>query len=276
MALENNPLKQYFRRPAIYLKLPSGLHAYSDEIVNKPESGELAVYPMTAIDEITTRTPDSLYNGTAMVDIIRSCIPDIKNPWQISNVDLDAILIAIRSASSGNELKLTSDCPECNEVSDYSVNLVALLSTLKSGDYESELLLSDLLIKFRPLTYKEVNQISNKQFESQRLFNEINDEEDFDIKTKKTQEAILSVTELTMEILAKTIVYIKTPSAFVEDTNYILEFLKNCSRETYTILRDHNTKLRADSEIKPIKLKCVSCQHEYEQSFTLSASDFFG
>jgi hypothetical protein len=276
MALENNPLKQYFRRPAIYLKLPSGLHSYSDDIINKPESGELAVYPMTAIDEISSRTPDSLYNGTAMVDIIRSCIPDIKNPWKIHNTDLDAILIAIRSASNGNEMKLTSECPGCKEVSDYSVNLVALLSTLSGGDYDTELLVQELLIKFRPLTYKEVNEVSNKQFESQKLFNAIDAEEDFELRAQKTQQAILSVTELTMSILAKTIVYIKTPGAFVEDTDYILDFLKNCSKETYTLIRDHNTSLRANSEIKPIKLKCIGCQNEYEQTFTLSASDFFG
>ena len=52
MAIENNPLKQYFRRPAIYLKLPSGSKGYAPGVVNITESGELPVYPMTAIDEI--------------------------------------------------------------------------------------------------------------------------------------------------------------------------------------------------------------------------------
>ena len=96
MNIQNNPLKQYFRRPAIYLKLPSGGKMYQPGVVNIPESGELAVYPMTAIDEISAKTPDALYNGTAMADIIKSCIPDIKDPWSINSVDLDAVLIAIR------------------------------------------------------------------------------------------------------------------------------------------------------------------------------------
>lgn len=61
----NNPLQQYFRRPAIYIKLPSDGRYYSDGILSMPENHELPVYPMTAIDEITAKTPDALFNGTS-------------------------------------------------------------------------------------------------------------------------------------------------------------------------------------------------------------------
>ena len=113
MSLENNPLKQYFRRPSIYFKLPSGGKYYDASVVTIPENGELPVYPMTAIDEITTKTPDALYNGTGMADIIKSCIPAINNPWAINSIDLDAILVAVKVASGGNDLTLTSECPAC-------------------------------------------------------------------------------------------------------------------------------------------------------------------
>ena len=52
---DHNPLKQYFRRPAMYLKLPSQGKFYDETVVRMPENGELPVYPMTAIDEITAR-----------------------------------------------------------------------------------------------------------------------------------------------------------------------------------------------------------------------------
>ena len=139
MTIQNNPLKQYFRRPAIYLKLPSGGKMYAPGVVSIPESGELAVYPMTAIDEISSKTPDALYNGTAMADIIKSCIPDIKDPWSINSIDLDAVLIAIKSAAGGDDMSIGSQCPSCTEISDYAVNLVGILSQLKSADYEKEL-----------------------------------------------------------------------------------------------------------------------------------------
>ena len=276
MTIQNNPLKQYFRRPAIYLKLPSGGTLYSPSVLTIPESGELAVYPMTAIDEISAKTPDALYNGTAMVDIIKSCIPDIKDPWAINSIDLDAILIAIRSAAGGNEMSVASECPNCKELAEYSVNLIGILGQLKSADYDTELVLNELSIKFRPLTYKEMNDAGTGQIEAQRMFMQLEKEEDETVRMKKTQQALKFITDVTMRILSQTITHIKTPSAFVQEGEYILDYLQNCDRDTYIAIRDYNTNLKAQTEIKPLKIRCIHCQHEYEQPFTLNTSDFFG
>jgi len=276
MTIQNNPLKQYFRRPSIYLKLPSGGKMYAPGVVNIPESGELPVYPMTAIDEITSKTPDALYNGTAMSDIIKSCIPDIKDPWAINSVDLDAVLIAIRSAADGNDMTITSGCPSCKEIAEYAVNLVGILSQLRAADYDKELTINDLSIKFRPLTYKEINEAGTSQMEAQRIFISLEKEENEQVRMEKTQQALKYITEITMNILSKTITHIKTPSAFVEEIEYILDFLHNCDKDTYIAIRDYNTNLKAQAEIKPLKIKCIHCQHEYEQQFTLNTSDFFG
>jgi len=276
MTIQNNPLKQYFRRPAIYLKLPSGGKMYAPGVVNIPESGELAVYPMTAIDEISSKTPDALYNGTAMADIIKSCIPDIKDPWSINSIDLDAVLIAIKSAAGGDDMSISSECPSCKEVAEYGVNLVAILSQLKSADYEKELTINELSIKFRPLSYKEMNEAGTSQMEAQRIFMMLEKEENESVRAEKTQEALRFITEVTMRILSNTVTHIRTPSAFVEEKEYILDFLKNCDRETYIAIRDYNASLKAQTEIKPLRIKCIHCQHEYDQQFTLNTSDFFG
>ena len=276
MSLENNPLKQYFRRPAIYLKLPSLGKMYTPDVVDLPLNGELPVYPMTAIDEITARTPDALFNGSAMVDIIRSCVPNIKNPWAINSVDLDAILIAIRAAAGGSELTITSECPSCKEIADYSLNLISVLSQLKSGEYEKELTIDELIIKFKPLTYKEMTEANIGQIELQRTFNLLEIEEDVAVKTAKMQESLKYITEITMHILSKTIAYIKTPSAFVEQTEYILDFLRHSDKNMYALIRDHNSKLKEDSSLKPLDIKCIHCQHQYQQNYTLDTSNFFG
>jgi len=276
MTIQNNPLKQYFRRPSIYLKLPSGGKMYAPGVVNIPESGELAVYPMTAIDEISSKTPDALYNGTAMADIIKSCIPDIKDPWSINSIDLDAVLIAIKSAAGGDDMSISSECPSCKEIAEYGVNLVGILSQLKSADYEKELTINELSIKFRPLSYKEMNEAGTGQMEAQRIFMILEKEENEAVRAEKTQEALKFITDVTMKILSQTITHIRTPNAFVEEKDYILDFLKNCDRESYIAIRDYNANLKAQTEIKPLKIKCIHCQHEYNQQFTLNTSDFFG
>lgn len=274
MALANNPLKQYFRRPAIYIKLPSGGVGYAPGVINLPDSGEIPVYPMTAIDEITSRTPDALYNGTAIVELIKSCVPDIRDPWAIQSTDIDSILIGIKSASQGNELEIDTQCPKCEEFSKYGVNLVSVLSSLKAGDYTKELEVGELAIKFRPLVYKEMNEASLHQFELQKLFIQLEQLEDED-RAKKTQEAVISITDVTMQILAKTIEYVKTPGAMVSETEFILDFLQNCDKNTYTAIRDYHTTLKENTELKPLQIKCIHCQNEYTQPFVLNASDFF-
>lgn len=278
MKIENNPLKQYFRRPVVYLRLPSGGKGYKSGVINMPESGELPVYPMTAIDEITARTPDALLNGVAIVEIMKSCIPDILDPWQINSQDLDAILIAIKSAANGNTMEIVTECPECKEESKYDINLIGVLHTLKSADYESEFAVHDLKFKFRPLTYKEMQEINNTQFEFQRILNTIQDPNmgTDEERLARSQEALKNITELTMRTIAKTVEFIKTPTVFVDDTTYILDYLMNCDKDVFYKIRDHAAELRASTEIKPLDVKCINCSHEYKQPFTLNMSDFFG
>jgi len=117
--MNTNPLKQYFRRPAVYMRLPSNGVGYPPGSLTMPENGELPVFPMTAIDEITAKTPDALFNGAAVVEIIRSCVPDIKDPWVIPGNDLDAILVAIKAAT-GDGMNLNSICPKCENVAEFN------------------------------------------------------------------------------------------------------------------------------------------------------------
>lgn len=276
MAINNNPLRQYFRRPAIYLTLPSGGKHYAAGTINIPESGELPVYPMTAIDEITSKTPDALFNGAAMTEIIKSCIPDILDPWSINSIDLDAVLIAIKSAAGGNEMTIDSQCPSCDELAEYGVNLVGILSQLKAGNYDTEFDINELSIKFRPLTYKEMNQASLGQFEMQRVFAAIAETTDEATRGKQGQDALKRITELTMDVLSAAIEYIQTPTVKVTEKNFIIDFLRNCDKTMYAAVRDFNGGLKSQTEIKPLKITCIHCSHEYEQQFTLNTSDFFG
>jgi hypothetical protein len=274
--MDNNPLRQYFRRPSVYMKLPSGGLGYPEGAIDETETGELPVYPMTAIDEITARTPDALFNGTAVVELIRSCIPNIKDPWAVSNVDLDAILVAIKAASSPNgEMDIESGCPKCEEVSSYKINLAGLLAGLSSPDFKTPLDLGDLSISFRPLSFREVNEASVQQFELQRIFNQLESAEDDEKKAKIMQEGLQKITSLTMELLSKSIVEIKTPTVPVTETSYIFDFLQHCDRNLYIQIREYSAKIRQDSELKPMQITCVACGNKYDQTITLNPTDFF-
>jgi len=274
--MDNNPLKQYFRRPSVYLRLPSNGIGYNENIIDLPENGEIPIYPMTAIDEITTRTPDALFNGTAVIELIKSCVPNIKDPWMISNIDMDAILVAIKSASSDSgEMSIETSCPKCETDATYSISLAAILSSISSPDYESELEFGELSFKLKPISYREINSAAMEQFEFQKLAAQVDNIEDDDLRNKTVKEALDKITNITMNLLSHSIEHIKTPTSTVNDREFILEFLRNCDKKIYTAIRDHSGKLREEAEIKPMPVKCTSCEHEYTQTITLNPTDFF-
>jgi hypothetical protein len=191
-------------------------------------------------------------------------------------MDIDAILIAIRSASSGNDLEIETECPSCNEDAKYGINLVSVLSTLKAGDYNNELQVNDLGIKFKPLNYKQMNEVSMSQFELQKVFLSVNNMTDEDERNSKTKDILTNITQVAMHVLANTIEYIRTPSSMVSENEYILDFLQNCDKNMYEQIKTYHENIKKETELKPLKVKCIHCSHEYEKPFTLNISDFFG
>jgi hypothetical protein len=273
--MNTNPLQQYFRRPEIYIKLPSLGNFYPEGSIDLPENKELPIYPMTAIDEITSKTPDALFNGTAVVEIIKSCVPNIKDPWSVPSIDLDPILIAIRAASNGNLLDIESTCPSCSEEASYNINLIGLLSKIVVGNYKDPVVLNELTFKFKPFSYRKINNINMIQFEIEQSINKL--ESITDPVERQTQSGIAmqKLNNLTIELISESIEHISTPTSFVDDKEYILDFLKNCDRKTFEQLRTTAVNLRESSQLKPLDVKCIHCSHEYTQKLTLNVSDFF-
>ena len=271
-----NPLRQYFRRPSIYLRLPSGGEFWPPGTLAATENGELPVYPMTAIDEITYRTPDALFNGEAVVSVIQSCVPNVQNAWEAPATDLNSILVAVRIASYGHELELGTKCTNCGHEAEYTLDLRTVLDQLKSPDFKHTIKHGDLEIYFRPITYRQQHETNTVQFEEQKMIqmipgSDLPDEE----KLSRLNAALKRITELTVNALKFSIAGIRTPTALVTESEFIQEFLNNCDRKLFNQIRDHVIELRQSSELKPLKMKCTECEHEYEQPLTLDMASFF-
>lgn len=276
MTKSANPLRQYFRQPAIYLRLPTGGKYWTEGSINLPENQELPVLPMTAIDEITYRTPDALFNGQAVVSVIQSCVPAIADAWQAPTIDLNAILVAIRIASYGHGMEITSTCPACTTQEDFELDLRTVLAQMSEPDFTKTVRQGDLEIVFRPITYRHQNEANQKQFEEQRVVQQIPDSNLPDLeKIQRLNEALRKITELTVDALKWSIQSIRTPQAIVNESEHIAEFLSNCDRKLFAAIRDHVIGLRESSELKPVHIKCGSCGHEHDQTLTLDMTNFF-
>jgi hypothetical protein len=273
---KTNPLRQYFRQPAIYVKLPSQGKNYPTGTLNIPATGELPVYPMTAIDEITYRTPDALFNGQATVNVIQSCVPDIKDAWAVPSIDVDTLLVAIRIATYGHEMNFETTCPKCQHESERVMDMRTVLDTIGSADYSQTIRSGDMEIFFKPLSYKNMNDNNQMQFESQKLLSGLPDNELPDAaKMSALGDALKKITEITVSAMSQSIAAIKTPQALVSEPEFIREFLTNCDRIVFNQIRDFIVDLKTKSEMQPLKIACSDCQHEYEQSITLDMTSFF-
>ncbi len=275
--MDSNPLARFFRQPAIYIRLPSDGRGWPVGSIEYPQNGEVPVLPMTAIDEITYRTPDALFNGEAVVSVIRSCVPCISDPWAVPSTDIDAILVAIRIASYGHNLDVASQCPACRTDHDYGLDLRTVIDRLEAADYGQELEIDQLCFHFRPLTYREINANSQLQFEQQKTLQLINDSEGMDEQSKidRINSMMKKLIEVTVRAMSQSITAIHTPDGVVTDHAHIEEFLNNCDRSTFEQVRDRVISLRETSELKPLNIKCPSCQHAYQQAFTLDMTRFF-
>ena len=283
MVENSNPLNKYFRQPAVFVTLPSG-GAYPPHVMTPSQTGEVGVQPMTARDEIIFKTPDALMNGQGMVDVIQSCIPDIKDAWQISNYDLDSILIAIRIATYGETMNISFTIPGTTEKVDHSLNLPALLDDIKKTTVKNEITLKDgLRIAVRPLTYKDMTSTALRTFQQQKMYSTVQDSKLGDEeKVKKFNEAFKSLTELSMSLLLRNIEKITTPEGTeVTDPVQIKQFVENANATVITELQEELNLLRIQGSTKPVKLKATEEQIKkgapatYEVPVTFDTANFF-
>jgi len=272
----NNPLRKYFRQPAIYIRLPSQGRWYEPNSLIMPANGELPVLPMTANDEITSRTPDALFNGSAVIDIIASCVPAIRNPWAIPSVDINTILVGVRIASYGHNMSISSRCPKCGHEHEFDLDLRSVLDRIQCPDYSKTLTVNDLTISFRPLNYQQINENNILQFEDQKLMQMFSQNDlDSQEKLKIISDSFKKITRMTMRAIANCIKTVKGDDFQVENFEHIAEFLENCDKSVFNVIRDHIAELKKIGDFQPLQIKCTECQHEYLQEFVLDMSNFF-
>ena len=281
---QGNPLSKYFRQPKIYLRLPSKGKYYPPGALEMTESGELPVYAMTAKDELLFKTPDALLNGEATVDVIKSCIPAIKNPWAMPSIDSDAVLIAIRLATYGEKLEITTKVPGTGESKDFEVDLRMLLDQLINFEYQPFVAVDEhITIELRPTTYKEFTENSLKTFEEQRIFKIATDDSIPDEqKLQAFANSFKKLTDLTINLVVNSIAAIDTPEGKVTDKRFIAEFFANADKNLFENVLKHLEALKERSSLKPMKVKATpediaaGAPEEYEIPITFDQSNFFG
>jgi hypothetical protein len=275
---KSNPLSAFFRQPKIYVSLPSKGEFYPTGALELTDNNEYPVFAMTARDELLFKTPDALMNGAATVEVIKSCVPNIKDPWKMPSIDVDAILCAIRVATSGEEMSVDTTCPKCSKENDRVIDLRILLDNFNQLKFSKVVEIgSEILINLKPMSYDQMTKTAIKAFEHQRIFQIINDDSIPEPeKVRMFQDSFIKLTDITFEVVANCIESIESSAGNTADIDHIREFLSNCDKNVFSTINQTIDSSREKSTVPTLDTACDGCGHEYKIELTLDQSDFFG
>lgn len=278
---EANPLAQYYRKPGTYITLPSQGKFYS-VTPKMSDTGELAVYPMTAKDELALKNPDSLLNGEAIKQVIASVCPDIKNVNEIPAPDIDAILVAMRMTSYGDdmELDIAHGCDASEGKSQrVTVGLGSVLGTLKliPDDKGNVTLSNGVVVKLKPYSLEAQSKLLRTQFTTMRQIQAADAanrslEERADIANKGYEELAV----LSQELLARSIVSVTLPDGtVVTKFEHIYDWVKNLDRASNERLDDELKEFNKFGIVRTVQVKCDYCGEHYTSDMLFDPTAFF-
>lgn len=137
-ATENPLLARFNKIPPETFRIPSGGVLYNNgELDEEVVNGELIIYPMTTVDEITMRSPDMLFQGTAIEKVFNRCIPQIKKPFDMLSNDVDYLIVCLRMVTYGDKIEIFWECPHCaksKNTEDNSSNTEYTVNQVRSDD----------------------------------------------------------------------------------------------------------------------------------------------
>ena len=271
--MAQNPLTQHYRQPKIFIPLPSAgiynkLGSISGDVSNMP------IYSMTGMDEIIVKTPDALLSGKSTVSIIESCCPVIKDAWEVTTLDSDLLLVAIRIATYGNVLEVVHTCGKCHEENDYDIDLGTVVDHFARCKYDNIIEYNDLTIKLQPLTYRQTTEFSLRNFRLQQQIaasSSLPEEEQ-----KDAIDALFKALGVMQnDIYTASIETIETPTVAVTEKHFINDWLNNCDKEVFDKIRQKFDANKELWKIPDVKVKCSACGHESEIAINLDQSIFF-
>lgn len=278
--MSENPLKNLYRSKSVYVSLPSKGKYYKSGLELSIDE-ELGVMPMTAVDEIKLKSPDALFNGDALFELIRSCVPDIQDPREIPACDTDIIMMAIKIATHGDKLDVTAKCPSCEAETDYEIPLSNMIASSKPIEEDDVVEINDKVrVYVRPYSLSSQIKGNIQKFHQMRMQLILNNDMSAEDKANLFNEALLQASTISVSLAASNILKVEITddednTTEVTDDNYIMEWVENMDSVTYEKVIGRIRTLSDPRVDTGVTLTCSECSHEYNTKVELDPVNFF-
>jgi hypothetical protein len=268
-----NPLLAGIKNiPGLSILLPTKGLLYKNQELSKGslESGEVHVYPMSAKDELMLKSPDLLMSGEAVRRVIKRCVPDVNEPLELFQPDMDALIIAIRLVTYGELLPIRVDNPYYDNKKkgsqaelDFQVNLK---NQLKEGKYLTlgkdciaELKDLDQKVTCQPIRFKMTIGIT-----SDDLVSLPEDEEERKVVFQKRMNTI---EDLMLSMISEI--------NGISDRDMIKEWYENVPAGAFSILSDKVEELGSLGPKMTTTLMDPISKKTWECTIPIDPADFF-
>ena len=260
---QQNPLSSYYRAPKLYSKLPSQGKYYTSDVVELPENGELPVFGMTAKDEMLMKNPDALLNGEAVVRVIESCVPNIKNAKEMLSSDVDTLLVAIQGATHGDDIEVKATCDKCESEATGIASVETALGTMGILEDEYVVDINNLSITVRPFTYNSTIKAGLTNFKSTRSLQALGEIDDDQERLKIFNENFQQVAALNFDLILDSIASIagsndNDEDFEVVDREFISEYLNNVDSSVGKAIEDKIADINSIGIQQEMMMTCVN------------------
>jgi len=275
--MENqSPLKKYSRQPKIYIDLPSKGKYYNSGVLYEDSYSNLAVFSMTANDEILYRTPDALINGEATAKNIQSCIPSIVKPFDLVTLDVDALLLSIRMATYGPKMTVGQRCRKCSEENQYEIDITRYIEYLNTLQFEDSMMYENFKINFVPLTYTQYTDLQKESVGYQRALSIQLPKITNDNEKDKFQDQILtSIAKMNMKTILLSIHSIEVDGEIEQDKGEIYNWIESYDVDLFSSIKKHIDTQYQRWLLPEENVQCASCEATDKVRITIDQTDFF-
>lgn len=278
----NSPLQGFYRTAKTYTQLPSQGKFYTpNTLVMTSETQEVGVKSMTSQDEMMFKNPEALLNGEAVMNALTSCIVGLNDVKSLLTNDVDALLVAIRIASFGDDMDISVECPECKEDNTFGFNLNHSLSNMSFLEESYDINLDNgLIVNIKPHLYSDTLKSMMSAFEQTKIIKSIEDanktEEE---RLKLFSKSFKHLVNLNIDIFCNSINKIYNDEIEILNTPKtkadILDFIKNIDKADSDRIQQKITEVNSIGINKTAYAKCIKCEHEWESKIELDPVVFF-
>jgi hypothetical protein len=277
-----NPLEPYFRKPQVYISLPSQGRWYKPQDITLTGDNELAIYGMTARDDVLLNTPDAMLNGEALKKVIANCVPDVHNINALVTPDLEAIFVAMKLASGDGTIEINRDCPKCGHDCSWDLQCQPILDRQTLIEHQDGVVVVDqsLEIHVKPYDYKQRSIFIQQEYQEERAIRQwdtLNPDSSDLLKAEVMAQAIDNISQITIKLVSASITHVKIlhSGEVVSDPDFIIEWLRSAPRAQAEAIISAVDQLNKCGPNKNIDVECPSCANTWQVTISYDPISFF-